>query len=484
VSIDLYGHFTSVWACIWGVSSPRQANQMLARLRDPIDRYVWISPRAINRIGNGSDNAYALLKSTDNQTKATIKALQQNGLGDLETEDGCLNLALKTWARYGAEINHDGRNLVASILGNIKADGHFVGDINGETDKDTNLQMEVVRDENYDYYAQTIENQSLIDDKTAELIDKKIQGKIKIQGVIQPANEQEKQQLIKYNLQKTYGESSADTVKKNDKQWYSQLNLHYLLNIGSAFLMPKDVAKTQELEHNGKAYAVDVLKNSQWRKVKMLEEIGILDLIPNNGEKLGLYQGCDRLTKFTQKVKKWRYEIKNIFGITLNPLWFGEEPDTKTKDVLIAKSMLKLLGAKLLPTGKRGQRGEQVQTYELVRDYKSDCKNGKRIYFDVIPWGADNRYQVFDHWFSRDTEYQKKQNVQDDTVSTFLYREIKESEYQQVTTEKTDTAAIAQPTFIKQIIENTGKSLNFVVDTVVHTIENYLTPEEMAEGFF
>ena len=247
VSIDLYGHFTSVWACIWGVSSPRQANQMLARLRDPVDRYVWIAQRAINRVGNGSDNAYALLKSTDSQTKATIKALQQHGLGDLETEDGCLNLALKTWASYGAEINHDGRNLVASILGNIKADGHFVGDVITDKDKDTNLQMEVVRDENYDYYAETIENQPLIEDKTAELISKKIQGKIKVQGVVQPATEPEKQQLIKYNLQKNYGESSADTVKKNDKQWYSQLNLHYLLTVGSPFLMSKDVAKTQEL---------------------------------------------------------------------------------------------------------------------------------------------------------------------------------------------------------------------------------------------
>jgi len=458
VSIDLKGHFTSVWACIWGVSSPRQANQMLARLRDPVDRYVWISPRAINRVGNGSENAYALLKSTANLATATIKALQENGLGDLETDDGCLNLALKTYASYGAEINHDGRNLVTSILGNIKADGHTVFEINSETDKDTNLEMEIVRDENYDYYAQTIENKPLIDDKTAELIEKKIQGKINIHGVIQPATEPEKQQLIKYNLQKTYGESTAETVKKNDKHWYSQLNLHYLLTVGNAFLMPKDVAKTQELRHNGKAYAPDVLKNSQWRKVKVLEEIGILDLIPANGEKVELYQGSDRLTKFTQKVKRWRYEIKNIFGISLSPLWFGEQPKgqeladsnhetshddndgNETKDVLIAKAMLKLLGAKLLPTGKRGQRGEQVQVYELVRDYKSDYTDGKRVYFDVVPWGGDNRYQVFDYWLSRDTQYQEKQNVHCDTVSTILYKDTNKSEYQDANTKNSDTA--------------------------------------------
>ena len=480
VSIDLKGHFTSVWACIWGVSSPRQANQMLARLRDPVDRYVWISPRAINRIGNGSENAYALLKSTDSQTKATIKALQQNGLGDLETEDGCLSLAIKTWASYGAEINHDGRNLVASILGNIKADGHTVLEIDGETDKDTNLQMEVVRDENYDQYAETIENQLLIDDKKATEIDNKIRGKIKT-----PATEQEQQQLIKYNLQKTYGESSADTVKKDDKQWYSKINLHYLLTVGNAFLMSKDVAKIQELVHNDKAYAVDLLKNSQWRKVKLLEEIGILDLIPNNGEKLELYQGCDRLAKFTQNVKKWRYEIKNIFGITLNPEWFGENPDSETKDVLIAKATLKLLGAKLLPVGKKGQRGKQVQIYELVRDYKSDCEKGDRVYFNIVPWGADNRYQVFDYWFKRDTEYQEKQNVStSDTVSTFLYKDINKIEYQQGKNENVDTVAIAQPTLITRIIESVDSAVNFVAETVVNEIADYLSPDEIAAGFF
>ena len=296
----------------------------------------------------------------------------------------------------------------------------------------------------------------MIDDKTAKQIEDKIKGKIKT-----PATEAEIHQLRKFNLQKTYGESTANTVKKDDKQWYSQLNLHYLLTVGSAFLMSKDVAKTQELGHNGKAYVVDVLKNSQWRNVWLLEQIEILDLIPNNGEKLELYQGCDRLAKFTQHVKKWRYEIKNIFGITLNPEWFGEKstgqatadaddetlhdnPDrSKTKDVLIAKRMLKLLSAKLLPVRKKGRRGEQLQVYELVRDYKSDCEQGARVYYDIVPWGGDNRYQVFDLWFKRDTDYQEKQNVStSDTVSTFLYKDKNKNDYQDRNTEQVNDEAI------------------------------------------
>ena len=447
VSIDLKGHFDSVWACIWGVSSPRQANQMLARLRDPVDRYVWISPRAMNHVGNGSENAYALLKSTDNQTKATVRALQQNGLGDFETDDGFLNLALKTWASYGAEINHDGRNLCESVLATIAADGHIVESVSDEADENTSDEMKSVMIENYDHHAKSIENQNLIDDKQASSIEKK-----------KTRTEQEQQQLRKYKMQKTYGESTADTVKKDDDQWYSQLNLHYLLTIGSEFLMPKDVAKTQELERNGKGYALDILKSTYWRKIKTLETIEILDLIPANGEKLELYQGCELLSKFTQKVKKWRWLIKDIFGITLNPEWFGEKSSAQetadflhenshnkdrdsedTKDIAIAKVMLKLLGAKLLPVGKKGRRGEQVRCYELVRDYKSCKEEGKRVYYGVVPWGGDNRYQVFDYWFERDTEYMAQKstdckNVHLDTVSTSLYKETNKSDYRDVTT--------------------------------------------------
>ena len=46
------------------------------------------------------------------------------------------------------------------------------------------------------------------------------------------------------------------------------------------------------------------------------------------------------------------------------------------------------------------------------------------------------------------------------------------------------TIPIPQPTFITQIIESTGKSLNFVADTVITAIADYLSPEEIAAGFF
>ena len=435
ISIDLYGYFDSVWACIWGVSSPKQANQMLARLRDSVPRYAWIAKRAMNRIGNGSDKAYALMNSTSNHTKATIQALQQNGLGDLETDDGCLNLALKTWASYGAEINHQGRNLPMYVLNAIARDGHIVNKICDESDKDTDIEMDLVRDSNYIAYTQSVEDQTLLDENQAKELEKATKG----------LTIEQQKALRKYRLEKTYGESSADTVTKDDKNWFTQLTLHYYLTVGKQFLMEKDTAKVQELAPNGKAYAVDVLKATKWRKVKLLEAVNILNLLPQNGEVVELWNGCDRLTPIVDAIKHWRYEIKNVFGITLNPEWFGDKINTKELvneksdfehensqgsdisasdplSIKIIKPLLKLLGAKLLPIGKRGKRGSQERAYRVVRDchYEKESKT----YIGIVEWGGDNRYQVFDTWLNRDTE---KQNVStSDTVSTFLYKDNKQ----------------------------------------------------------
>ena len=461
ISIDLYDYFDSVWACIWGVSSPKQANQMLARLRDSVPRYVWIAKRAMGRVGNGSDKAYALLKSTSNHTKATIQALQQNGLGDLETDDGCLNLALKTWASYGAEINHQGRDLPMYILNAIARDGHTIEKICGEGDKDTDEEMDSVRNKNYKAYAQSLENQVLIDENQAKKLEKTTEG----------LTIEQQKTLRKYRLDKIYGESSADTVKKDDKGWFNQLNLHYLLTVGKPFSLEKDVAKIQELAPNGKAYAVDVLKFTQWRKVRLLEEIKILDLLPQNGEVVELWNGCDRLKSIVEIIKKWRWEIKNIFGITLNPEWFGDKINTKelvneqqdfnhenshgsdisdddATSIKIIKPLLKILGAKLLPIGKRGKRTKQERAYRVVRDchYEKESKT----YIGIVEWGGDNRYQVFDAWLKRDTEYQEKQNVStSDTVVTFLYKDIEKNGYttesEKVTT-NIETLAATVPT--------------------------------------
>ena len=46
------------------------------------------------------------------------------------------------------------------------------------------------------------------------------------------------------------------------------------------------------------------------------------------------------------------------------------------------------------------------------------------------------------------------------------------------------TIPIAQPTFITRIIENVESAVNFVADTVVTAIADYLSPQEIAAGFF
>jgi len=470
IDISLYGHFESVWACIWGVSSPKQAVQTLHRVRENIPRHIWIAPRAMNRVGNGSDIDFALLKSIDRQTKFTLKALQQNGLGDLETGDECLSMALKAWAGYGAEINHQGRHLQRSILSLLTdhPDVNPPEDIDSKAAYAAEQGMAAVRDVNYEAYAKSVEEQRLLTQKQAEDLEQKAQDKGK--------TDTEQKELRKYNLHRNYNESDSTTVKKDDKNWYSQINLHYLMTVGKPFLLSKDAKAITDIISNGKAYALDVLKPSHLRKVKVLELTKILDLIPAAGEVTELWNGCDRLKDVVAAIKLQRNSLKQIFNITLKPQWFGEElnigkspskesedythetsrnydgidDDLNTQDINIIKPILKLLGARLLPIGKKGSRGKQERKYRLVYDYKSVKGDREWVYFDIVEWREDNRYKVFDHWLERDTDWLDvpapiwgdSKNVSDDTVVTFLFKDIKKSDYQsndKVTTDKVTT---------------------------------------------
>jgi hypothetical protein len=42
VSIDIKGHFSAVWGIFQGVQSANSVRQMLARLRETVDRHIWV----------------------------------------------------------------------------------------------------------------------------------------------------------------------------------------------------------------------------------------------------------------------------------------------------------------------------------------------------------------------------------------------------------------------------------------------------------
>lgn len=72
VSIDIKGHFTSVWALFAGVIPINSVRQTLSRLREPVDCYIWLAPYGLSRIGLRETSVKPLLQSEDKIVRANL----------------------------------------------------------------------------------------------------------------------------------------------------------------------------------------------------------------------------------------------------------------------------------------------------------------------------------------------------------------------------------------------------------------------------
>lgn len=75
VSIDIQGHFNAVWGIFQGVQSANSARQMLARLRETVDRHIWVRNCGMGFVGNGAASLGVLLASQHVATRANIALL-------------------------------------------------------------------------------------------------------------------------------------------------------------------------------------------------------------------------------------------------------------------------------------------------------------------------------------------------------------------------------------------------------------------------
>ena len=107
VSIDMKGHFNSVWGIATGVQSTDAVCQTLERCRDDVPRHLWARKTGTNRVGNGSYHLKSLLKSQHQITRANMQLLQIAGAGDdLDYLDFDYQEAhLITWAKRACVIN-------------------------------------------------------------------------------------------------------------------------------------------------------------------------------------------------------------------------------------------------------------------------------------------------------------------------------------------------------------------------------------------
>lgn len=361
VSIDIKGHFTSVWAIFQGVQSESSARQALFRLREPVSRHIWAAPHGIGQIGNGSTSVKSLLASQHKLAKANIRLLQELALDDIELD--FQPETLKIWAKMAVRVNLGMIHYRQSIIEGLKAEGHQIIDSEELVNDAVKAAVTQTKKENQIAEAIAVEAEA---DTTPTEFEQLQQKKAKTQ--------QERHKERKHLLKLRYGiDVDAALVLKDDDGWGAKIKLHYYLTMGRQFLRQRDFKRLHETaEKGGGAVWLPDLNRSQLSvAIAVLENLGVLDLLTPNRE----WRSTDEvLVRLSMQAYAHAWDIKAALNITIS------EKDTP---IAIAQKLLSKIGVKLEYLRREGCDG-----------------NRQRVYGYTAP--IDGRDEVFAAWISRD----------------------------------------------------------------------------------
>jgi len=354
LSIDIKNHFTGVWAIAQGVQPENSVRQMIARLRQPVTRHLWVANYGITgcRVGNGSTSYQSLLLSQKIASQAHIALLASaDHQGDFDFGEINQNFqpeSLKTWAIRACVINAGMKRYKQTILEGLVDDGYqlaFVTEIVG--DVEATLQDAIAVCNNlYKNECQEISASLILTEAELSLLNKK-KAKTKI----------ERYQERKANLLNSYKvEVTSELVEKDDMGWYNQLRLHYYLTIGRPFLEVNEVKKAKSyFNANGDlVWQPDFNRGQFLAKVLLLEELEIAKFMEPGKQMKGI--DADMQT-FASLAKKHKYIINNYLAVRVTDKEFP---------IPITQKLLAKIGCKLDRIGEVRVQGKSQRIYEFT----------------------------------------------------------------------------------------------------------------------
>ncbi|MCC5668487.1 DUF3854 domain-containing protein [Nostoc sp. CHAB 5784] len=350
VSIDIRGHFDGVWGIFQGVQPVNSVRQMLARLRETVDRHIWVREWGMSVVGNGSTSIGALLRSQHVATQANIALLSAADNDDYSYVDQNFQPeSLQTWGKRGSVINVEMRRYRESVLAGLVEDGYTVIDADDASDDESGAVIESVKAASEELY--TAECQAIaraIELSPTEL--KKLQDK-------RAKTKTERHQQRKAELSRRYEiEVTPDLVEKDDDGWYPQLRMHYYLTLGREFLTNRDAkrAKAQLSAGENSIWKPDFNKGQLLPAVLLLAKLNLLQLL-KPGVK---WRSTDaKMQELKQAAVENRYFIKTCLNVTVSE---------KLTPLAIAQKLLAKIDLKLDYVGRLGKRENRECVYQFV----------------------------------------------------------------------------------------------------------------------
>ncbi len=382
VSIDIKGHFTSVWCLAQGVQTPTSVIQSLGRIRDNIPRYLWLTSYGFNKVGNGSTSIPNLLTSGHRLTNLNIRLLQQSDLTSLDDLDtGFQAESLLCWGKMAVRINAQMIHYRETIIRRIQAANHRISlptrkkrnnqkKIHNNKEylsKSRNQLMETieeVRQNNYQLDCEKIANSPDLNDEKYKTIKKSLVKTIK-----------ERRKLKKYDLQRRYCiPVTPQLVALDNEGWYQKIRLHYFLTVGRNYLADRDtiVAKKLIEKGEGSIFLPDFNRNQFGAIIGTMEVLGIPILLKDINRQL-INIDADLIQMANLAINN-RHEIKTIMGIGIAK---------NASPITIIRRLLDKIGYSLTCCGTKTINKKRVRLYQIVTP-------------------NDDRAKVFQQWLLKD----------------------------------------------------------------------------------
>ncbi|MBD2537103.1 bifunctional DNA primase/helicase, partial [Nostoc flagelliforme FACHB-838] len=402
VSIDIRGHFDGVWGVFQGVQPVNSVRQMLARVRETVDRHIWVREWGMSVVGNGSTSIGGLLRSQHVATQANIALLSAADNDDYSYVDQNFQPeSLQAWGKRGSVINVEMRRYRESVLAGLVEDGYTVIDTDDADDDESGAVIESVKAVSVELY--TAECKAIANsDELSQTELKKLQDK-------RAKTKAERHQQRKAELSRRYEiDVTPELVEKDDDGWYPQLRMHYYLTLGREFLTNRDTKRAAAQLEAGEnsIWKPDFNKGQMLPAVLLLEELNLLQLL-TPGEQLR--SSDEAMQEFKALALKHRHVIKNYLNVSISK---------KLTPVAIAQKLLAKIDLKLDYVGRLGKR-----------------ENRECVYRFVAP--DDQRDSIFGQWLNRDEAFSR------DSVSVMNNIVL--------TTPVTDTTPIDIPQTVTQV---------------------------------
>lgn len=377
VSIDIKGHFDSVWAIAQGVQTVDAVCQTIERLRDHVPRHLWIKTTAKgNRVGNGSTSIKKMLATTHKLARANMSLLQQADIDEFaDFNSNFCQASSITWAKRACVVNMGKNNYRQAIVDKLELEGYDIqwfkqsNQMNGFDAGVVKEHIKETKINNYNHHCEDVAATNAPSSSELEELNKK-----------RAKTSDERLKERKGNLEKRYGvEVDAELVKKDDKGWYSQLLLHFYLTIANQYLPQRDSKALRKLDEqrDNKGFAPDINKSLLGAKIKVLKILHMEQFFDPTQEFTN-----DSLASWWEMVQLCRNDIQAVLGVGIG----DENSDTP---IAAAQRILKKMGLKLDYVGQLRQKGERDSSgvgHRRVRIYRGCNLN------------LDNRDAVFACW--------------------------------------------------------------------------------------